>query len=760
MAFLECGLPLSGDVASLPVDSPFLALLRACEKHPDVDVVELRRAPDGESWHAIVVDIGDGTVAARNDVGIHPRERLALVHRPGASMPFEARPLRSDFPETLHQNGVLQGELRSLCLYDVPWSSLERTWTPGQFLTRVLQWLEKTADGTLHARDQALEQLFFDSGWRVLLPVGFGDAIQDQNKTLRLRLLSETAERVTLAASFDVDESTPGVTPPLQLLTFEISGVTHPPVQYLPKTLGDLEDRLVQVGTSVFPALIEELYRLAAGEGLLVTAAESRINILMLIRIPRLRDGVTERLDVLAFLVETDLARLGLAMGVLYQGQPGGHVFRAVALQGDVGQASSLAVTPSSDWRDIRVTQMHVRHRVDRAAARGWSGLPEGSGKFRGLLAGAGALGSTLALLWAREGWGSWTLVDPDMLDPHNVVRHQAFDISVGRSKSEVVGALMQSALGERDPQLQTIRGKANDCEHEALVAAIASADLLIDATTSLEVPRDWSLQDVPRTASVFLTPSGGSSVLLIEDAAKHLRVAALEAQYYRAVLRQEWGEAHLQSTAEIRVGAGCRDRSLVMSATRITLHGALLNQGLQRAAEASSAAIRVWSLDGSAGSVHCYDVPPCEVRQSSAVGWTIYWDVDLESHLQSLRALALPNETGGILVGVTDHKARTIYLVDAYHAPLDSVATPREFIRGKEGVADLRLRCVTRTRGMVDYVGDWHSHPRHASARPSQTDLKLVDDLAQTLSADGVPAIMVIAGDKGSLTITLRESH
>lgn len=758
MAFLECGVPLSGGTSSLRVASPILSLLRACEKHPDVDVVELRSAPDGVSWHAVVVDIGDGTVAAKNDAGIHPRERVALVHCPGAPMPFEVRPLRSDFPDTLHQNGVYDGDLRSLCLYDIPWASLERTWTPAKFLTRVLQWLERTADGSLHAPDQALEQLFFDSGWRVLLPVGFAQAIQNPSKTLRLCLLSKAEELVTLAASFDEGGSAPGVSTPLQPLTFEISGVSHPPIQHLPRTLGDLQDRLIQAGTSLFPALTDAVHS-AAANGLSVPATDEGINTLLLLRIPRLRDGLTERTDVLGFLIETDLARLGLAMGVLHQGQPGGAAYTAIALQGNGGCASTT-VTPSEEWRAIGLTQVHIRHRVDREVARIWSGLPDGSGKFRGVLAGAGALGSAMALLWAREGWGSWTLVDPDMLEPHNVIRHQAFDINVGRSKAEVVGVLMQSALGERDPQLQTIQGKANDFEHAEFATALASADLLIDATTSLEVPRDWSLQDVPRIASVFLTPSGTSSVLLMEDATRSLRVAALEAQYYRAVLRQDWGEDHLQAPPAMRVGAGCRDRSLVMPATRIALHAALLNQGLQRATEVPSAVIRIWSMDGDAGGVQCYDISPSEVHKISAAPWTIYWDGELEYRLRSLRDQALPNETGGILVGVIDHKANTIYLVDAYDAPVDSVATPQDFIRGKEGVAEIRMRCMTRTRNMVDYVGDWHSHPRHTSAEPSQTDLELVEDLAQSLSADGLPAVMVIVGDKGGLTITVRESH
>lgn len=140
------------------------------------------------------------------------------------------------------------------------------------------------------------------------------------------------------------------------------------------------------------------------------------------------------------------------------------------------------------------------------------------------------------------------------------MIRHQAFDVNVGRPKVEVVGVLMQSALGERDSQLQTIQGKAQDLQNAQLTTALASADLLIDVTTSLEVPRDWSLRDVPRTASMFLTPSGTSSVLLIEDAARSLRVAALEAQYYRAVLRQDWGEDHLRAPPSMHVGAGCRE--------------------------------------------------------------------------------------------------------------------------------------------------------------------------------------------------------
>ena len=754
MTYLTWGQLLPGSATDLPPDSPFLALLAACEAHPDFDVVELRSAPDGQEWRAVVVDVGDGTVASRNDAGIHPRERLMLLHRPEAAMPFEVRALRRDFPKTLHQNGVSRDEPRSLCLYDQPWSHLERTWTPAKFLTRVLQWLEKTADGSLHAADQALEPIFFHSALHVLLPVGFEAAIQDAPQMLRLRLVDRGSSRVTLAATFDNPQS--GLdSVPMQPLSFTIPAVAHPPIQELPRTLGELEDCLTQVGSSLFPALLDSL-RGAAAIGLPLSTTDSQVKSLLLPRVPRTRGGRTERVDVLGFVVEADLARLGLALGILHQAEPGGPAFPVHVL----GEAitNTMASTPFNEaWKEIELSQIHIRHRVNRAAARHWSGVGEPKEGFRGVLAGCGALGSALALFWAREAWGSWTVVDPDVIEPHNPVRHQALDGDAGRSKAEVVAFLMRFALGEADPQTRSIRGEANDSTNEEVRQALASADLLVDASTTLEVPRDWSQEELPRSASMFLTPSGSAAVLLLEDEARTLRLMALEAQYYRAILRNDWGASHLDSLASISVGAGCRDRSAILSSSQIGLHAALMNQGLQRAVERPAAQIRVWMTE-EGGGVQCLDIPTSAARSSETPRWAVHWDDVLEERLQALREAVLPLETGGILVGVTDHKARTIYLVDAYPAPSDSVATEHEFIRGREGVAECRFDCMKRTRGMVDYVGDWHSHPRLTSATPSHLDLQLVSSLAEHLAADGVPAVMVIAGHNGDLTVTLCE--
>nr|AAK48990.1 USC1-1p [Myxococcus xanthus] len=75
------------------------ALLRACNAHADINVVELRRLEHPFVAEIIVADVGDGAVSPGNDAGIHRIERIALLYRTGARFPFEARPLRKSFRE-------------------------------------------------------------------------------------------------------------------------------------------------------------------------------------------------------------------------------------------------------------------------------------------------------------------------------------------------------------------------------------------------------------------------------------------------------------------------------------------------------------------------------------------------------------------------------------------------------------------------------------------------------------------------------------
>jgi len=750
MTHFEWGTPLPGLDPDLLQDERLRTLLAACLAHPDIDVLELRRGSGDTCFDLIVIDAGDGTVAPRNEVGIHRRERLALLYQNENGIPFQVRALRRDFPDTLHQNSVEPGTPKSLCLYEQDWDTVERNWTAPKLLAQILHWLEKTADGTLHAPDQALEQVFYGSGIQLVLPANFAAAIEIPEHELRLQRAPGTPQRIVLIGTVGRADSATSVALPFQVLSIALDGVAHPPIQVPPTTLGQLQALLGRAGTSLFPALTE-ITCTKAHAGATPAKGDQRKKVMLVLRVPRLRDEIRVRTDVMGFLLDADLAGLGMALGILQQTQPNGPAFPFHQLD-----ASQAPAVPDGAWSQIGLMPVDLRESTTRASARHWSGIGEGTGEFRGLLAGVGALGSTLADLWARAGWGCWDYVDPDLVEPHNPIRHLARHGDVGRLKVEVVRALTAATLGESCADSNDLPVKANAGNDPALAAALARANLLVDATTTLSVPRDWSERDVPRTASLFLTPSGQASVLLLEDAARRVRTASLEAQYYRALLRSSWGASHLTAESTVRrTGAGCRDHSLVMSAENILLHAALLSRRLRLLAGGDTASIGIWSADGENGAVSFHDVPVRDARHLVRGSWKISWDDGLDEHLRSLRTHSLPNETGGILLGVTDHKLRTIHLVDALSAPLDSAASPEGFTRGREGVEQTRQECLARTARMVDYVGEWHSHPRGVSATPSGLDVQLLAHLATALASDGIPGVMLIVGER-DLSISL----
>lgn len=748
MQFIAWGEAVSA-IADDPSNARLTDLLRACQAHPDFDVAELRRIVGPPAFFAIVVDAGDGTVAPGNPVGIQRRERLALTFRPDCDVPVDVRALRSDFPATLHQNHVPHGEPRSLCLYETAWSTVERSWTPQGHLRQVLRWLQKTADGTLHEGDQALEQLFFPTGEQVVIPADLAQATAGQAVSLRLTRVVPSARRATLVV--ERGDTTTGAPTSFDLLPIVVDPINHLPIQSPPHTLGELHDCLEALGTSLFPPLLVAM-QLRGEAGIALAASHPPRRVLLLVRIPRQVNGEIRRIDTRGFILEIDLARLGLALGVLRQQGTTAYSFRLLP------PALSPTAPPDSRWREYPLSPVEVRESPDRRLAQWMSGVSEADADFRGVLAGVGALGSALADLWSREGWGHWDFVDPDTLEPHNPIRHVAAFRDVGQSKASLVrrhvDALLDAPAGGAD-----IVARANASNDAQVRAALERAQLVVDATTTIDVPRDLAERAGPRIASAFLTPSGLGAVLLLEDADRQIRVSSLEAQYYRAVLNEAWGDTHLKASQPVRTGAGCRDRSWILTNELVKLHAAQLARRIRRSATTPGPQICIWTLDDETGAVAVNRVIPAATRSVRRGDWHVRWDAALEQQIEQRRRAAFPEETGGVLVGVIDHKLRTIHLVDGWPAPADSQADESGFTRGKRDVLAAVEACQKRTRNMVGYVGEWHSHPPGLSNTPSLVDVGLLAALTQQLSADGAPAVMAIAGENG-LGISIGHAH
>jgi hypothetical protein len=52
-------------------------------------------------------------------------------------------------------------------------------------------------------------------------------------------------------------------------------------------------------------------------------------------------------------------------------------------------------------------------------------------------------------------------------------------------------------------------------------------------------------------------------------------------------------------------------------------------------------------------------------------------------------------------------------------------------------------------TLGQVSYVGEWHSHPKGASVRPSRDDLLAYQWLIGHMHLESLPGLMLIIGDR-----------
>ena len=456
----------------------------------------------------------------------------------------------------------------------------------------------------------------------------------------------------------------------------------------------------------------------------------------ILLQIPIRRDADAEPVGVTrrAFLVQAHALELGVAVGALLV-----HENRYYK---DVMNAQR-----SMAWRDEAVLAMDVLTRNDAAAARRQSGIAEQGPK--GVLIGAGSLGSALLNIWGRGGWGDWTVIDKDHIKPHNLSRHLAYEQHIGETKATVVAQLHAAATGGATEIVPLVADVA-DIAQEGVAGALGAASLVVDASTTLEYPRAASSVDaLSRHCSAFLTPDGNGAVLLVEDAKRVQRLRTLETQYYRALIGSDWGKTHLSGHARtFWSGASCRDISAVMPYARILSQASTLAEQIQSAAECENAQIRVWQSDPVRGTVEVRDVEVLPERRMTLGDLDVFIDDGVERYLREMRRQGFPNETGGVLLGYHDFNIKAVSIVAGLPAPPDSKASRDSFERGVAGLADSVKDAWERTAGMVTYIGEWHSHPPGHCASHSRRDLLQLIHLAVGMADDGLPAVQLIVGE------------
>jgi hypothetical protein len=635
--------------------------------------------------------------------------------------------LREDFPTGLpHVNLTPYDYPSSLCLTDRPFDELRSTWTPAQYVRLVREWLRLTALGQLHAADQPLEPLIFGAG-HVILPNELRRSRSAIGLSSRGKHLGQPVWRAVPIEEALADER------PVVVAVVRTQPRTHSVIRRSPRTLADLHNMLAPTDDlldQIVAALREWKQH---GYPLAVFVA-----IALLVPTRRSDEAEPEVEQPWMFLTATSIAAMGEALGLWTAGDL--NETAPTTPRSDGG--ASVPLLPALAYFDLR-----------RKDAARFNGRP-GADDRRFVAIGAGSLGSQVLDAVARTAFGHWTIIDEDLLLPHNVARHALTRGSLGFDKALSMAVTMRETAEDATEHRWIAANVLSPGQQAEIVAqACAEAAVVVDMSASVAVARAvcHDIQSPARRVSVYLNPMGTDIVVLAESSDRRIPLDAIEMQYYRAVRTDPSLVGTLDgAVARERYGRSCRDVSSHLPHARIAALAGIGAQALERVVDASAAAIRVWRQDASSLSVAAIDVAVHAVSEQEINGWRVVTDVGLLAQLYAAREAKLPNETGGVLLGHVDVARRIVYIADILPSPHDSHEWPTLYIRGRAGLRDAVDAAQTATAGQLHYIGEWHSHPRGYPPLPSPDDLKVFAWIRDALGEDDLPAVMGIVGEGG----------
>lgn len=727
--------PLEGteiETSSLSLEKAqrFAELLRACGDDLYASLQSVRRTEDGTEIVVFTVNV------ERPQKLVHDIKRVEWLQ--AAFEQAENRPplvslLRKNFPLVPHTNLTPKDNPKQACLYEQGWDEVRLNWNAAQFLTRIRHWLSRTATGTLHAEDQPLEPLIMPSGSRLILPADFSlTGAIDSKGLLGVGRIPTSGPHIVLTARWKGQER--------QAITHSAAGIfeckpqTHGVIRHQPSNLFELNELCVEAGLDLVKELtakVREWHREKPDPKIL------QAQLIIIILLPKSRTGgVIEGVDVCAFLTGTTVELVGQALGAI--GKEKGQIAYMI------GEIKAN----DEEIKKVPVALIQVHHSLDASAAAKLNGVESQSRKV--VAVGMGALGSQIFNVMIRAGFGHWTLIDDDILLPHNCARHFLGNWAVGQNKADAMAMVANEILDGPDvaKAIEANFLRPGD-KKPAIEEAIHAADTLLDFSASVAVSRELGRADFKaRVLSAFLSPSGDSLVLAVEDESRAIRIDWLEMLHYRSILNnsQLKGMLLVQENQNVRYGNACRDLSSRISQDDVALWAAIGSKQIKELVAQKNAALNVF-VRSESGGVEIIREEVTDVISTRAGKWKIRFDRNLLKKLGEYRAEKLPNETGGVLVGHFDTHHHVCSVVDMIPSPPDSVEWPISYIRGCEGLNEKIEEIGQATLGQLQYVGEWHSHPDSCSTAPSNDDLQAFSWLVGHMCKEDLPAVMMIVG-------------
>ena len=607
--------------------------------------------------------------------------------------------------------------------------------------------MKLTAKNSLHADDQPLEPLFVSSQGELILPSDYNINTSD-SELLSVTIVDTRNIQPVFIAEYpkNVDENQSSLK--FVATSFKSTPQPHGIVHRAPADLLELHDYLNQGNINLIPKLRSRLieWKKKYKE---IDILGTRL--ILVIYLPKTRNGAPkpEETEVCAFLTTETIRKIGIEIGLW------------------VDTGSYLRYLVPIDWgkkgNNIQLCMLNTHSSFSRKLGTHLNGLSSEVSKNITVI-GLGALGSQIFKNMIRAGQGQWTLIDKDILLPHNLARHALDGFSIGFPKVHSL-AVKANKTVDGDPiadwiVVDVINPPESQETLKKIKEAFSTADIILDISASIAVAR-YLVHDVDsqtRRISLFLNPKGTDVTILAEDLERETTLDSLEMQYYRHIINEDCLEGLLQIEPEhFRYSNSCSDVSAIIPQDYVAMHAAICSRVIHQLISNDQPLLSIWRINTDQFSVQKHSFPVEKTIKYEKDEWRLYTDVGFIKKIHEERKKKLPNETGGVLIGSYDMQRKFVYVVDYLPSPPDSKEWPTHYIRGCQGLRSKIEKIQQHTTNQIMYVGEWHSHPPNCSVKLSQDDQEVFNWIKDHMTANGLPPLMLIVGDPGKYAFYLK---
>ena len=336
------------------------------------------------------------------------------------------------------------------------------------------------------------------------------------------------------------------------------------------------------------------------------------------------------------------------------------------------------------------------------------------------LILGCGAIGSKLIYHLYRSGICNLTICDNDTFNSHNVCRHVIVKHGLWDKKVKLIKKELDAMFMCNDTQVSVVD---EDIIKWLPTTDLSNYDLIIDATASASVFRliDQMSIGLPCPIIHFALSDAGN----IGHVYVRTKQDAALSDYYMVLASKSIEDEDISSWIKneskynldrVRIGEGCHSNTMRLGDEIISTHTgiaasivkSILTKGSHNMAFLSFANVEY------EGQVFTEKIEiPCfkQLFCNDCKDWQVRIPEPLLNKIQLEAKLAGKKEVGGYLMGNVDKKHKVIYVLHQFK-PSDSKQKDVKLRLGTKGWREEYLKVKKASSGMLEYIGDWHSHP------------------------------------------------